>query len=118
MNILEQLPPDALEQVAQYFRLLSDSTRLRIMAALLSQDEMNVGEIAQSVKSSPANVSRHLAQMAQQGVVTRESRGNSAYYHVADPTVRELCDLVCGSIARRLQRNARAGAAFRVSGSN
>ena len=108
---LEKLPPEALEHVANYFRVLSEATRLRILT-ILDDRELSVGEIAEQVDSSIANVSRHLTQMAQHGLVARESRGNSVYYRIADPAVQELCDLVCGSIARRFDQAASTGAAF------
>ena len=111
MIALDQLPPAALEHVATYLRTLSEPTRLRILN-VLGTGELSVGEIAQEVESSVANVSRHLAQMAQHGLITRESRGNSVYYRIADPTVHALCELVCGSIARRYDQALTERAAF------
>lgn len=108
---LDQLPPAALEHVASYFRTLSEPMRLRILN-LLGTQEMSVGEIAQQAESSVANISRHLSQMAQYGLITRTSRGNSVYYRIADPTVHALCELVCGSIARRYDETLNARAAF------
>lgn len=111
LNPLTDLPPAALEQVAHYFRTLSEPTRLRILN-VLGTGELSVGEIAEQVDSSIANVSRHLAQMAQHGLVSREHHGNSVLYRIADPSVHELCELVCGSIARRFEQTASARAAF------
>ena len=111
MNALTDLPPAALDHVAQYFRTLSEPTRLRILN-VLGTDELSVGEIAQQVESSDANVSRHLAQMARQGLVAREHHGTSVHYRIADPAVHQLCELVCGSIARRFDAAAVARAAF------
>ena len=42
----------------------------------------------------------------QQGLVDRESRGTAVYYRIADQSVYDLCDLVCGNIARVLERTA------------
>jgi DNA-binding transcriptional ArsR family regulator len=111
MIALDQLPPAALEQVADYFRTLSEPMRLRILN-LLGNGEMSVGDIAQQAPSSVANISRHLAQMARNGLIARTSRGNSVYYSIADPTVSALCDLVCGSIARRYDETVGERAAF------
>ena len=111
MSTLTHLPPAALEHVARYFRTLSEPTRLRILN-VLGTGEMSVGDIAVQVDSSIANVSRHLTQMAQHGLVAREHRGNSVLYRIADPAVHELCTLVCGSIARRFDAAAVARAAF------
>ena len=108
---MEGLPDEALAQVAAYFQALSEPTRLQILN-LLRQNERNVGELAQLCGSSSANISRHLALLTQHGLVKRESRGNSAFYSIADESVYALCDLVCGSIARQFERSAPGRAAF------
>src|SRR5688572_8128659 len=100
---MKGLPPEALEQVAAYFQALSEPTRLQILN-LLRGGERNVGELAELCGYTSANISRHLALLAQQGLVKRESRGTSGYYRIADESVYALCDLVCGSIARQLER--------------
>ena len=112
---LEQLPPAALEHVANYFRTLSEPMRLRILNVLGTR-ELSVGEIAQQASSSVANISRHLSQMARHGLIARTSRGNSVYYCIADPTVHALCELVCGSIARRYEEAMNERAAFAGAG--
>lgn len=111
---MEGLTNDALAQVASYFQALSEPTRLQIIN-LLREQERNVGELAQLCGYSSANISRHLTLLTQRGLVSRESRGNSAYYRIADPSVYDLCDLVCGSIARQFEISARRRAAFAAS---
>ena len=108
---MESLPPEALTKVASYFQALSEPSRLQILN-LLRRQERSVGELAQLCGYSSANVSRHLSLLMQHGLVVRESRGNSAIYSIADPSVYALCDLVCGNIARRFERTAAARAAF------
>jgi DNA-binding transcriptional ArsR family regulator len=108
---MEGMPPEALEQVAAYFQTLSEPTRLQILN-LLRRGERNVGELAQLLGYTSANVSRHLAMLTQRGLVARESRGTSVYYRIADESVYALCDLVCGNIARQLERSARERDAF------
>lgn len=108
---MEQLPEGALSEVAAYFQVLAEPTRLQILNILRS-GERNVGELAQMCGFTAANVSRHLALMTQQGLVERESRGTSAYYRIADPSIFALCDLVCGNIARQMEKSAKRRAAF------
>jgi len=50
---------------------------------------------------SQANVSKHLAVLSQGGLVRKTARGTSVFYRVADPGTYQLCDLVCGQIAKR-----------------
>jgi DNA-binding transcriptional ArsR family regulator len=108
---MEGMPADALRQVAAYFQTLSEPTRLQILN-FLRQGERSVGELANLCGYTAANISRHLAMLAQHGLVVRESRGTSVYYRIADPSVYELCDVVCGNIARQVERTAREGKVF------
>lgn len=108
---MENLPPEALEQVAAYFQALSEPTRLRILN-MLRDGERNVGELAELCGYTSANISRHLAILSKHGLVARENRGTSVYYRIADDSVYALCDLVCGSIVRQFEQAARERQAF------
>lgn len=102
---MENLTPEALTQVAAYFQALSEPARLRLLNLLRTQRH-SVGELADATGYSPANVSRHLALLAQHGVLARETQGTSVYYTIADPAIYELCNLVCDNLARRFERTA------------
>ncbi|MBL8445954.1 MAG: winged helix-turn-helix transcriptional regulator [Zoogloeaceae bacterium] len=105
----------ALAQVAQYFRALSVPMRLRILDAL-RQGERCVGDLAAQVGRSQANVSQHLAILANAGLLVRNARGTSAYYAIADPCTFALCELVCGQIGRRFADEASVRAMFPPAG--
>lgn len=109
--LMKGLPDEAMIQVAAYFQALAEPTRLRLLN-LLREQERSVGELAQLTGFSAANVSRHLSLLTQHGLVKRQARGNSAMYQIADPSIYALCDLVCGNIAKRLDRLAQDRAAF------
>jgi DNA-binding transcriptional ArsR family regulator len=108
---MKGLPPEALEQVASYFQALSEPTRLRIIN-FLREGERSAGELAQLCGYTGANISRHMSLLTARGFVAREARGTSVYFRIADPSVYELCDLVCGNIARQYERVASEQAAF------
>ena len=112
---MQDLPKEALEKVASYFQALSEPTRLMLLN-LLREGERSVGELAQATGFTIANVSRHLTLLAQRGLVMRESRGTSVFYRIADESVYALCDLVCGNVARQLERQARGRALFTTGG--
>ena len=65
-------------------------------------EKLVLGSVAQSV----------LSHTRINTLVAREHRGNSVLYRIADPAVHELCDLVCGSISRRLEATTAERAAF------
>jgi len=111
---MKNMPPEALEEVAGYFQVLAEPTRLRILN-ILRDGERNVGDLAQMCGYTAANVSRHLSLMTKNGLVTREGRGTSVYYRFADESVYALCDLVCDNIARQIARSEASRASFSVS---
>ncbi len=102
---MTDMPQEALMEVADYFKVLSEPTRLQLLN-ILREGERNVGELTHECGFAIANISRHLAILTSKGLVSRESRGTSVYYKIADESVYDLCDLVCGSIARQIERTA------------
>ena len=110
---MKNMPPEALEEVAGYFQVLAEPTRLRILN-ILRDGERNVGDLAQMCGYTAANVSRHLSLMTKNGLVNREGRGTSVYYRFADESVYALCDLVCDNIARQIARSEASRASFSV----
>lgn len=92
----------ALEMVAGRFRLLSEPVRLRILQELQA-DEQSVGALVELLDLQQANVSKHLQLLHQAGVVTRRREGLQVFYRIADPSIFDLCNLVCGSIEQQLE---------------
>jgi DNA-binding transcriptional ArsR family regulator len=94
-----------LEAVADYFKILSETSRLHILQCL-RQGPMNVMELCDETGLGQANLSKHLKVMTQAGVLSRQAKGTSAYYEIADPLVFEFCELACGRISDRLRQQA------------
>ncbi len=103
---MKTLDDRALVHVAEYFRVLSEPLRLKILNTL-SHKPHNVGELTDLLACSQANVSKHLATLTRLGFVERVAQGTSAYYKIADPSVHQLCELVCGQMAQRFASQAR-----------
>jgi len=102
---MKALDDRALGHVAEYFRALSEPTRLRILNSL-REKARNVGALTKLLDCSQANVSRHLATLVRHGLVERSAQGTNAFYRIADPRVYQLCDLVCGHVAQRFASQA------------
>lgn len=101
------LAPAALGLVAARFKLLGEPARLALLNSLMSR-EQNVNELVDSTGLSQANVSKHLAQLADAGYVNRRKDGLFTVYSIADDSVFQLCDLMCSSIARKLGQDLQA----------
>jgi len=63
-------------------------------------------ELCDETGLGQANLSKHLKVMTQAGILTRQPKGTSAYYAIADPLVFEFCELACGRIGDRLRQQA------------
>lgn len=91
------------ELMARRFAILGEPTRLRLLDALHARDEASVGELADAVGGSHANVSKHLNVLLAEGMVGRRRDGSHARYRIADPTLLRLCDEVCAGVRDRVR---------------
>lgn len=107
-----RLSPEVLELIAERFRVLAEPTRLVILTALL-EGERSVSDLVEETGLNQANVSKHLGILRASGFVDRRKDGLYAFYSVVDPTVSELCDIMCG----RLEEQAEEQSALLSTGS-
>lgn len=91
-----------VELVAERFRVLGEPMRIRLLSELREEGK-TVGELRNAVGASQQNISKHLGILLQAGFVSRSREGNQARYTLADESVFELCDVVCGSMRRQLE---------------
>jgi DNA-binding transcriptional ArsR family regulator len=96
------LPDDLAELVARQFHVLSEPMRIRLLDRL-RDGELTVGELSEALSASQQNVSKHLAVLAEAGMVGRRKEGNRVYYRIVDANVFALCEQVCGSVERQLR---------------
>lgn len=98
---MKKLTPEVVDLVARRFWVLSEPARLTILNALL-EGEHTVSELIDAAGLRQANLSRHLQLLRTGDFVSRRKEGQFAYYQIADPSVAELCDIMC----RRLEEGA------------
>lgn len=101
--LMAQISPTALTMVADFFKVLSETSRLNIVCCLRTGSK-NVTEIIEATQLGQANVSKHLKMLAQVGIVTRSQKGINVYYQIANPFVFQLCDLVCNTLSMQIQQ--------------
>ncbi|OLP17703.1 transcriptional regulator [Leptolyngbya sp. 'hensonii'] len=99
------LPPSALAPISDYFKVLSELSRLQVLCALRSGAK-NVTEIMEETGLGQANVSKHLKVLAQAGIVSRMPQGVSVYYAIAEPFIFDLCELVSMRLSVRLEEQS------------
>lgn len=97
----------ALDLIARRFAVLGEPMRLRLIHALFA-GEQNVTALVELTGGTQANVSRHLQTLMHGHLVSRRKDGLQVFYAIADPTLFQLCELVCGSLEKSLTKQADA----------
>ena len=80
---------DRIHRLSLLFSMMSDATRLRIIAALSNQ-ELCVCDLAAAVGASESAVSHHLRLLRQQRLVQSRRDGRLVYYLLDDAHVAEV----------------------------
>lgn len=80
---------DLLGTVADFFKLLSDKTRLRIITILL-KNELCVCDIANVLNMSQSSISHQLRVLRQFRVVKNRKEGKIVYYSLDDEHIENI----------------------------
>jgi DNA-binding transcriptional ArsR family regulator len=99
------LPDEALVMVAERFKVLSEPMRLRILHTLQSGAH-SVNELVDATGAGQANVSKHLAILADAAMVSRRKEGLKSFYFISDPKIFELCELMCSKLEKEFAKKS------------
>ncbi|MGE5122972.1 MAG: ArsR/SmtB family transcription factor [Acidobacteriaceae bacterium] len=75
--------------VAELFRSFSDTSRVRILSAIIDQ-EINTSRLAELVGLTESAVSHHLRGLRQQHLVQAHRVGKEVFYQLIDEHIRAL----------------------------
>jgi ArsR family transcriptional regulator len=89
-----------LQHASQHFRLLSDSTRLRLLM-LVDRKELSVAELAAITQLAQPRVSTHLAKLKEAGLVSDRREGVFVHYRMA----ANIADQSLGTLWEMLRTN-------------
>lgn len=89
-NITAQLPDeDALCDLAEFFKVFADSTRIKILYVLL-EGEMCVCDIWQTLGLTQSAVSHQLRILKQMRLVKYRKEGKAIYYSLSDGHIQSI----------------------------
>lgn len=92
---------ELFDEVSNYFFLLSEPTRLKILHCLC-HGERPVGDIVLAIQATQANVSRQLNMLFRARILARRKDGTQVYYRIDDPATLEICQNVCTRVAANI----------------
>lgn len=92
-----------LEAMARRFRALGVPSRLRVLDALMA-GPLSMGALEEATQLTQSNLSRQVTELEQAGCVVRDRKGREVQVRISDPSLKRLCEIVCGAIERRAER--------------
>ncbi len=87
-----------LSLAAETFRVMSAPMRLKIINCLC-QEEKNVGQLLEEIKTTQPNMSQHLNTLYKAKILGKRRDGVQIYYRIINDRVVTLCRAVCTQIA-------------------
>jgi len=78
---------------ARFFQSMGYPIRLEILHSL-RDGQKSVNELSKILKQSQPMISRHLAILRSARIVQTDHQGHNIFYHVANPKLLGVCDLM------------------------
>lgn len=74
-----------MRQFTRITKALADETRLRILMALAGERELCAGQLTALIGLAPSTMSRHLAQLADAGLLEQRKDGRNVWFRRSGP---------------------------------
>ena len=84
---------ETIDKIAELFKGFADSTRVHILSALLTRQELCVTEIAETVSLSQSAISHQLRILKQMHLIKFRREGKNILYSLADDHVRTILQM-------------------------
>ena len=99
------------EMQCQICKAVAHPVRLEIVD-LLSKREMGASAMITALETSKANLSKHVNQLVQAGVVDQRRKGRQVYYRLSHPEIHEACCIMRSILYRRLKQGQKLATAI------
>lgn len=86
------LTDDTLLNIADFYKALSDSTRIKIIN-ILKDNELCVCDISSILNLTKSTVSHQLKNLREMNLIKNEKRGKEVWYSLADEHVKEVFEV-------------------------
>ncbi len=100
----DMLSEDLFYKLADFFKILGDTTRMKILFAL-DRNEMCVCDIANVLGMSKSSISHQLGTLRRSGVVRCRKDGKEVYYTLDDEHVKQVVEIGIEHIEHKEGKN-------------
>ncbi len=83
---------NVLYDLAELFKVFGDPTRIRLLVALLDNEELSVTDLAETLGMTQSAISHQLRTLKQSKLVKARRDGKSVYYSLDDEHVRSIIE--------------------------
>ena len=87
----QEIDEEILYDLADLFKVFSDTTRIKILFALM-EDDLCVADIAEAINASQSAVSHQLRILKQARLVKFQREGKNVIYSLSDDHVHTMLD--------------------------
>lgn len=101
VSVDTELKSEFVYDVADFFKVFGDSTRIKILHLLLLSEELCVGDIAEKLVMTQSAVSHQLRVLRQNNLVKNRKDGKTVYYSLDDSHVRIVIEQGFGHIKHK-----------------
>ena len=100
-STLKKMPAeDTFNKVAEFFKILGDTTRTKILFALDS-NEMCVCDIANVLNMSKSSISHQLGTLRRMSIVKCRKEGKEVYYTLDDNHIKQVFEVALEHIEHK-----------------
>ncbi len=89
----ENYTDETLIDLADFFKVFGDPTRLKILLFLVEEDEVSVSSIAERLSMSQSAISQQLKVLRQSRLVKFRKDGKSVLYRLCDEHINKILTL-------------------------
>ena len=92
-STIKRMPEaDTFNKLAEFFKIIGDTTRTRILFAL-DQNEMCVCDIANVLGMSKSSISHQLGTLRRSGIVKCRKEGKEVFYMLDDEHIKKVFEI-------------------------
>jgi len=100
------IPDEILDIQAQLCQAMGHLARLKIVHCL-REGAKSVNEISALIGYPQATTSRQLGILRNAGIVVADRHGTGVYYHIANPKIMTVCDLMREVLTEQLNERSK-----------
>ena len=90
MRNCEMPGEERIRELADFFKVFGDATRVRILLVLLKEDELCVQDLADRLEMTQSAISHQLRMLKQMKLVKNRREGKTVYYSLADGHIQTI----------------------------